>query len=79
MTQDVKRGVVRNTLRAPARYAAAVLLAILSLSLVAVADHASADEAPCPNGNAGLTLPKGFCATVFADDLGRAAPPRRGA
>ncbi|MFA5956584.1 sorbosone dehydrogenase family protein [Hyphomicrobium sp.] len=70
MTQDVKLGVVRNTLRAPVRYASAVLLAILSLSLVAVADRASADEAPCPNGNAGLTLPKGFCATVFADDLG---------
>jgi glucose/arabinose dehydrogenase len=26
----------------------------------------------CDNGNAGLTLPPGFCASVFADNLGRA-------
>ena len=28
--------------------------------------------AACPSGNAGLTLPPGFCATVFADHLGHA-------
>nr|MBA3500436.1 hypothetical protein [Deltaproteobacteria bacterium] len=26
----------------------------------------------CPGDNGGITLPSGFCATVFADDLGRA-------
>jgi len=27
---------------------------------------------PCPGDNGGLTLPSGFCATVFADSLGHA-------
>lgn len=27
---------------------------------------------PCPDGNAGLILPPGFCATVFADGIGHA-------
>jgi len=27
---------------------------------------------PCPGDNAGLTLPSGFCATLFADSLGHA-------
>ena len=26
----------------------------------------------CPQNNAGITLPPGFCATVFADDIGHA-------
>ena len=26
---------------------------------------------PCPQGNGGLVLPKGFCATIFADGLGQ--------
>jgi len=26
----------------------------------------------CPNDDAGLKLPAGFCATVFADDIGHA-------
>jgi glucose/arabinose dehydrogenase/mono/diheme cytochrome c family protein len=26
----------------------------------------------CPNDNSGLTLPAGFCATIFADDIGHA-------
>lgn len=34
---------------------------------------AAAAPAPCPAGdNGGLTLPQGFCATVFADSLGHA-------
>jgi glucose/arabinose dehydrogenase len=28
--------------------------------------------APCPGDNAGLTLPSGFCATIFADSVGGA-------
>src|SRR5688500_3684343 len=38
-----------------------------------VATTASATtSAACAPDNAGLTLPAGFCATVFADSLGRA-------
>ncbi|MGH8397897.1 MAG: PQQ-dependent sugar dehydrogenase [Gammaproteobacteria bacterium] len=33
---------------------------------------ALADASPCDAGNGGITLPAGFCATVFADDLGTA-------
>jgi glucose/arabinose dehydrogenase len=29
-------------------------------------------DAACPGDNGGLTLPPGFCATVFADDIGHA-------
>lgn len=55
--------------------AAVLLLTVLSfLPLVPWADaRARADDAAstsCPDGNAGLTLPKGFCATVFADNVG---------
>ncbi|MEO8910149.1 MAG: PQQ-dependent sugar dehydrogenase [Gemmatimonadaceae bacterium] len=31
-----------------------------------------ASSAACPGGNGGLTLPPGFCATVFADSIGHA-------
>ena len=33
---------------------------------------ATARNSPCPNTDAGLTLPPGFCASVFADDIGHA-------
>jgi glucose/arabinose dehydrogenase/mono/diheme cytochrome c family protein len=33
---------------------------------------ALSQSAGCPAGNAGLTLPEGFCATVFADGIGHA-------
>ncbi|HKT32397.1 MAG TPA: sorbosone dehydrogenase, partial [Gammaproteobacteria bacterium] len=33
---------------------------------------AAGPSAPCDPGNGGITLPKGFCATVFADKLGTA-------
>jgi glucose/arabinose dehydrogenase len=58
------------------RATAASLGAILAASLftgIAVlrADEAApAGSAACTGDNAGLTLPKGFCATIFADDLG---------
>jgi glucose/arabinose dehydrogenase/cytochrome c5 len=29
-------------------------------------------DKPCPNNNAGLRLPAGFCASIFADDIGHA-------
>jgi glucose/arabinose dehydrogenase len=33
---------------------------------------AEAKRQACPNDDSGLTLPAGFCATVFADDIGHA-------
>ncbi|MEP6691673.1 MAG: PQQ-dependent sugar dehydrogenase [Gemmatimonadaceae bacterium] len=38
----------------------------------AMAGAAKAAPPPCPGNNDGLTLPAGFCATVFADSLGHA-------
>lgn len=32
----------------------------------------TSSSAACPGNNAGLTLPAGFCATIFADSIGRA-------
>src|ERR1700685_698323 len=32
----------------------------------------SAQSQSCPNDDAGLKLPRGFCATVFADSIGHA-------
>jgi len=34
--------------------------------------HLGADAQACPNDDTGLRLPSGFCATVFADDIGHA-------
>jgi glucose/arabinose dehydrogenase len=50
----------------PWNFAALIILA----SLFGAAVRASAEETPCSAGNAGLTLPKGFCATIFADAVG---------
>src|SRR5260370_35179778 len=33
---------------------------------------AEAKSQACPNDDSGLQLPAGFCATVFADDIGHA-------
>ena len=43
-------------------------------SAIAATDKASMqkDDAGCPGENPGITLPPGFCATVFADNLGHA-------
>src|SRR5688500_16797167 len=35
-------------------------------------DSATAASAACPSDNGGITLPAGFCATVFADNIGHA-------
>ena len=53
------------------RFAASLAVAALSIpgpSLVATA--AEPATAACPDNNAGILLPPGFCATVFADNLG---------
>ena len=34
--------------------------------------HTAAAAPPCPGDNGGITLPPGFCATVFADHIGHA-------
>ncbi len=52
---------------------ATLLFAILALLPIVAPGQARAETAapaPCPNGNAGLVLPKGFCATIFADNVG---------
>lgn len=47
-----------------------VLLAAAA-ACVATAAPMFQQQAPCAPGNAGLTLPPGFCASIFADSLGR--------
>lgn len=51
--------------RAAALAAAAVLTVVASAS-----SHVRARAVPCDADNANLTLPAGFCATVFADKVG---------
>ena len=44
----------------------------LALACWAFAGSAQAADVSCPNDDAGLSLPRGFCATVFADGIGHA-------
>ena len=44
--------------------------AVLVLALAAVAAPAAASAAECQNQDTGITLSPGFCATIFADNLG---------
>jgi glucose/arabinose dehydrogenase len=37
-----------------------------------LASSGTQSSAACPSGNGGITLPNGFCATVFADTIGHA-------
>jgi len=48
------------------------LLATLAFAQSHSHSAGGARGAACPGGNAGLTLPAGFCATVFADGIGHA-------
>jgi glucose/arabinose dehydrogenase len=65
----------RIALRVPWRHRAAAFSAA-SLSLVLLAGSPALAQTPsnqtnaCPGDNGGLSLPSGFCATVFADNLG---------
>ena len=67
----------RTFLAAPLVLAASVFAAACSVSEKG-ADTTKSDSsrasaaAKCPGDNAGLTLPDGFCATIFADSLGHA-------
>ncbi len=50
----------------------ATLLSTVSPSAAQERQNAAAGAAPCPADNGGITLPAGFCATVFADNIGHA-------
>lgn len=65
-------------MQSPARLSIALLLAGSALTLAACGsgadgnDSATAEPAACPANDSGITLPPGFCATVFADNVGHA-------
>lgn len=65
-------GVGRGLARALALKAIALLSFIAFAAPPIVGGAFAADDVTtsCPGGNAGLTLPKGFCATIFADRVG---------
>src|SRR6201981_2798167 len=56
--------------RGAARFSATCLLA--TFTLVAAAPFVSAQTNSGGGDNGGITLPPGFCATIFADNLGHA-------
>ncbi len=51
-------------------------LGVMAVALSAGVAHpppvAAADNAACPSDDSGLQLPPGFCATIFADNIGHA-------
>src|SRR4051812_26441579 len=51
---------------------AALAIATATTLLLGAGKVQSAGTNLCPDGAAGITLPPGFCATVFADDIGHA-------
>ncbi len=53
--------------------AGAALAALIPAALqFARATPAASEEKACAQTDTGITLPKGFCATVFADGIGHA-------
>jgi len=68
MTNKTKRTVIAGS-------AIAVLLGLGAWPVIGTAAPTAAPEpaaTQCPGGDAGITLPPGFCATVFADNVGHA-------
>jgi glucose/arabinose dehydrogenase/mono/diheme cytochrome c family protein len=64
-----------GTILSGALSSAAAVLLLTSGSLTAAAENKVSDPASakaCPGDNGGITLPAGFCATVFADNIGHA-------
>jgi glucose/arabinose dehydrogenase/cytochrome c553 len=47
-------------------------LAVLAVFALPLAVAGPAEARACSNADAGITLPKGFCATIFADKVGHA-------
>ena len=61
----------------PLLFVGALLAGLFAVSSIAAAQNqpnsgAKTTSPSCPNDNSGLKLPAGFCATVFADDIGHA-------
>jgi glucose/arabinose dehydrogenase/cytochrome c5 len=54
------------------RFAAASVSVIAALATSAQAQPAAAPAPVCPSDDSGITLPPGFCATIFADNIGHA-------
>jgi glucose/arabinose dehydrogenase/cytochrome c5 len=55
-----------------ARRGALIVLLATASPLAAQDRHNAADVASCTGDSGGITLPAGFCATVFADNIGHA-------
>ena len=73
MAHWLNTGVVRAHARVLALHTFALLFVLIAFSPPSMGGSAFAadgDTTSCPDGNGGLTLPKGFCATIFADHVG---------
>ena len=67
-----KRGTLQvQPRRRAAGYSAVAIFAAAALLAVGAVAFAQ-PEPSCPADNGGITLPSGFCATIFADNLGHA-------
>lgn len=69
MSERVTSPATRRRCAAGLSVAALTAFLLAGSSAFAQAAHGSQPNA-CPGDNGGLTLPSGFCATVFADNLG---------
>src|SRR5262245_59591282 len=59
----------------PAGVVTSVLALVIQLASAMPSSSQTASSPPgasCPGDNGGITLPKGFCATIFADGIGHA-------
>ena len=54
------------------KYLSQMLAAFLLVGFAGVTALAQGKPAECPDNNSGLTLPPGFCASIFADNIGHA-------
>ncbi|HVH70408.1 MAG TPA: glucose dehydrogenase, partial [Candidatus Dormibacteraeota bacterium] len=68
---------MRNKVMNPLLFGLAALAAIsVGVSMLPAQNHsnavAEAKSQVCPNDDSGLTLPAGFCTTIFADGIGHA-------
>lgn len=69
----MKFSIARNILLSVFSAAATLWLASLYLQARHVSrSNAGAEDQSCPENDAGLKLPGGFCATIFADGIGHA-------